>query len=805
MIAIKEIMDRNFRKLSSLDSVESAVKAMEKIKSGYLLIEEKGRIKGVVTSHELAGYPSSRLILDCPIKPIAAISGKTLLDEALNVLKEKKTDFLVVINKQGAPIGAASQEIIISFLYQRLKKSNIEKEEYIAELKKAEKSLKEFSKGFEEKLKERTAELSILYEVSNAISYTLDFQTLLKLIMESLFKIVDYDICASLLFYANTANVTLRPAYPGSARFVDKVKNNLFDSTSVLTGETIREKRMSTFLIPSDPNAKPKENRQFDELRSFFNVPFVVRTKTVGMINVSSCRDNAFSEDDIKLIYTIANQASNAIERLQAVITAEKSKMESMVESMFEGVIMIDEQGEIVVFNPQSRYMLGFNLTEEVTFQQLIEKMKAVGLYDAFQDCQNEKKLITKDITVPWGGESVVLRCDIAPVKKAEGNVIGMLIILRDITRENEIDKMKTEFISNVSHELRTPLTSIREGVSQILEGLLGETTETQREFLSMCLEDIDRLARIINSLLNISRIESGKIELNKELLDISALCRNIIVSFSSLAKNKGLEFKGIIPEDKLEVYADKDKMVEVFTNLVGNALKFTHKGHIHLLVEEKEGMVECSVADTGCGVSKEDLPKLYGRFQQFGRVYGPGEKGTGLGLSIVKNIIELHNSEIRVESELNQGTKFTFSLPQYTPRELFREYVVNGIKEAVHRKESLSILVFYIENFTVVKEKLEDNRIAAIMNKLHEMIGSSLRRKGDISVKNTRAILTILPVTKREQADIIARRLEQTIGNYMSEEKLDGVIKMGCKTAGFPEDGNNADELFDKIRPAVG
>jgi GGDEF domain-containing protein len=177
----------------------------------------------------------------------------------------------------------------------------------------------------------------------------------------------------------------------------------------------------------------------------------------------------------------------------------------------------------------------------------------------------------------------------------------------------------------------------------------------------------------------------------------------------------------------------------------------------------------------------------------------------TGLGLYIVKNIIELHHSEIRVESELNKGTKFTFRLPKYTPRELFREYVVNGIKEAVHRKESLSILVLYIENFAVVKEKIEDNRIAAIMNKLHEVIGSSLRRKGDISFKNTRAILTILPVTKREQADIIARRLEQTIGNYMSEEKLDRVIKIGCKTAGFPEDGSNADELFDKIRVAIG
>ncbi|MFH1287726.1 MAG: PAS domain-containing protein, partial [bacterium] len=372
-----------------------------------------------------------------------------------------------------------------------LEKSNIE-------LVKAKEEIESFSKGLEEKVQKRTTELSILYEVSNAISYTLDYQTLLKLIMESLFKVVDYDICASLLFDTHTANITFKPAYPQSAGFVDEVKDSLIASTSMLTGENLLKKYLSVILIPTTIEAAPKEKRDFQKLRSFFNVPFIVRGKNIGMINVSSCKENAFSEEDIKLIYTITNQASNAIERLQAVITAEKSKMESMVESMAEGVIMIDERGEIVVLNPQARRMLGFELTEEVTSKALDEKMKVIGLYEALQESQDKKRLVTKEIVIP-GEESQILRCDIAPVKDAEGEIIGIVTILRDITKEKEIDKMKTDFISTVSHELRTPLAISKEGISLVLDEIPGKINEKQTRVLITAKDNMDRLTRIIN------------------------------------------------------------------------------------------------------------------------------------------------------------------------------------------------------------------------------------------------------------------------------------------------------------------
>jgi len=682
MIAIKEIMDRNFHKLSFLDSVESAVKAMEKMKSNYLLIEEKGEIKGVVTSHELAGYPSSRLILDCAIKPIAAISEETLLDGVLKVLKEKKVDFFVVINKQGAPIGATNKEIIISFLYQELKKSNIEKEEYITELKKAEESLKEFSRGLEEKVKERTFALSVLYEISNALAYTLDYQQLMKLIMESLFKIVDYDICASLLFDANTANITLKPVYAGSARFVDEVKNGLLNSTSLLTGETMRKKRVSAFLIPLDPNIKLKDNRQFDELHSFFNVPFVVRQETIGMINVSSCRDNAFSEDDIKLIYTIANQASNAIERLQAVITAEKSKMESMVESMAEGVVMVDERGEVMVANPRVRQLLDLGFEEQLPAKIWEEKAEAIGLAEDLKKCEEENCLVSKDLVVSIQGEPASLHCDITSVRNEKGEIIGILTILRDITERKrmleELKKtqeqqlqLKDQFLSHVSHELRSPLTAVYEFVTILLDGLAGDLSTQQRKYLEIALRNTEQLKTMIHNLLEITRAQTGKMSVEPKNISLDKVISELTDTLRMNAENKHIMLSADIPKGLPNVYVDPDRVQQIITNLVGNAIKFTHENGsitVRSQVFKKDPKFLCvSVTDTGCGISPEESEKVFEYLYQTKTTNEVSRKGLGLGLYICKELVSRHGGRIWVKSQLGKGSTFFFTLPIFS------------------------------------------------------------------------------------------------------------------------------------------
>jgi len=679
--------------------------------------------------------------------------------------------------------------------------------------------IESYSKGLEEKVKERTFELSVLYEVSNTISYTFDYQTLSKLIMESLFKIVSYDICASLLFDTHTAYITIKPAYPASAKFIEEVKEGIIESVYILTGENIRKKHLNTILIPATIEVPPrlegrglasssqshKENREFKELRSFFNIPFIVRGKTVGMINVSSCKENAFSEEDIKLIYTIANQASNAIERLQAVITAEKSKMESMVESMVEGVIMIDQRGEVMVVNPRARQLLGLGFEDQVTLGIWKEKAETIGLEEALKECRDKSCLVSKDLEVSARGKTAFLHCDIAPVRNENNEVIGMVTILRDVTKEKEVDHMKTEFVTIVSHELRTPLSITKEGLAIVLDGFVGKLNEKQGQLLTTAKNNIDRLANIINSLLDISKIEAGKVELKRDSVDLGNLISGLVSSFSKHAREKGLELKVNLPKKQIDSYVDAEKIIQVFTNLIANALKFTKEGSVEISALEKENEVECSVADTGMGISGDDLHKVFGKFQQFDRpMGGAGEKGTGLGLSIAKALVELHHGKIWLESHLGKGSKFSFTLPKYTTEALFKEYINNGIKEARREDGKFSLIVVSIVNSEKLKQSLSGEEMQLLFKDIVEAFKNNLRQPGDLVIKNAGEIMVLLSDSKREGALIVEGRLHQVMEDILFKKGLGKEVSLRFGLAVYPDDGRSDEELITEMKKSM-
>ncbi len=261
-----------------------------------------------------------------------------------------------------------------------------------------------------------------------------------------------------------------------------------------------------------------------------------------------------------------------------------------------------------------------------------------------------------------------------------DGKIAGLVGVMQDITERKrmteelkqknialeKLDQLKSDFVSMVSHELRTPLSITKEGISLVLDEVTGSVNPRQSKILTASRNNIDRLARIINSLLDISKIESGKTELKKKAVDMGGLIRNIVLSFENLAKEKHLEIRADLPKGQsLNLYVDEDRVMQVFTNLIGNSLKFTEKGHINISLVQREDEMEFTVSDTGIGIAAEDLPKIFTKFLQFGRTPGAGEKGTGLGLSIAKGLVELHGGRIWVESEVGKGSKFIFTLPK--------------------------------------------------------------------------------------------------------------------------------------------
>jgi len=233
-------------------------------------------------------------------------------------------------------------------------------------------------------------------------------------------------------------------------------------------------------------------------------------------------------------------------------------------------------------------------------------------------------------------------------------------------SRLNEqVEQLKDDFISVVSHELRTPLSIAKEGINLILDGIPGPINAEQARVLKSVKINIDRLVRIINNLLDISKIEAGKLEIRKRLADVADLARQAASSYEAKAVEKKVSLKMDLPAEHFLANVDPDMVIQVITNLLDNAVKFTKEGQIKVSMRECGKHIECSVADTGMGISKEDMPKLFEKFQRFGRANGSSERGMGLGLSIAKRIVEMHGGRISAESEPGRGTKVTFTLPK--------------------------------------------------------------------------------------------------------------------------------------------
>jgi len=264
--------------------------------------------------------------------------------------------------------------------------------------------------------------------------------------------------------------------------------------------------------------------------------------------------------------------------------------------------------------------------------------------------------------------EELILQPDLARVffAEEEEEEASIVVSLKDITERTKIEQMKNEFIASVSHELKTPLTIIKEATDLVVDEIPGKIVEGQRDILTTAQENIDRLSNIINSLLDISRIESGKLKLYTKPVNMSELIKNTVSDFKYLAEQKGILLDYKVTQDKVDISCDADKIRQVLVNLIFNALKFTSQdGRIKVICNENGNEVIVSVQDTGIGISEENIPRLFDRFIQFGREPGPGEKGTGLGLAISKGIVELHKGRVWVESKLNKGSEFYFSLPK--------------------------------------------------------------------------------------------------------------------------------------------
>lgn len=355
----------------------------------------------------------------------------------------------------------------------------------------------------------------------------------------------------------------------------------------------------------------------------------------------------------------------------QAVEALRKAyeQTELLLSSITSILIGVDEEGRVTHWNPVAEKTFGISSARVLDhpFSKCGIQWDSGLVLSGIRQCRAGMEPVRID-DVPFqrrDGQKGYLGLTVIPLKRETEGSMECILFGADITQRKKTEDFKNEFISTVSHELRTPLTVIKEGVSQVAEGLLGGVNEEQGRFLAIALESIERLGRIVDDLLDISKIEAGKLQLKKTPTDLVSLVKGISLAYAYQAKAKRLEIRARLPPAPVEACVDKDKLTQVWINLISNSLKFTEKGRIEIWVADKGETVECGISDTGMGIAQEDLPRVFGKFQQFGRPAGPGQKGTGLGLAICKGIVELHQGQITVASRLGEGTEVKFVLPK--------------------------------------------------------------------------------------------------------------------------------------------
>lgn len=522
-----------------------------------------------------------------------------------------------------------------------------------------EEKVRKILKNREQELNRKLYEVAILKEISERIGYSLDIEKIVDIITGSIRNLFPYSTVSSLFLTDEEISFKTYVEESISHEFLDSVKNNMLASIKALTDDPLPVKITESLsgVVLDDTNKNP--------VRSFFNIPLVIRGQAVGLISISSQKVGLYKEEEMSILYRITKQASSAVEKLEIILETEKGKLMSMISSLADGVFMVDPDTKLAVINPKAREMLGIVARNNPTIFDIIGSL--TGKLDIRTKIEQAMQAaIGKLISIPEVKlrEDLIVQVFITPVVDKGGVGLGAAVLLHDITQEKSLAQMKEDFTNMVVHELRAPLTAIKQASMLLLGNKLDE--EKDQKFLSMIRDSSDNLLNVVSSLLDAAKLEAGKFTVTPALGNIEEVIRERVEFFKPLVQSKNVTVSLEI-EPLREIYFDRARVIQIIDNLVSNALKFTKEGgNITIVAHEENGEVKISVKDTGVGIPKEKQAMLFSKFSQVHPTTGSGPYGgTGLGLFITRGIVEAHGGKINLESQVGRGTTVTFTLPE--------------------------------------------------------------------------------------------------------------------------------------------
>lgn len=536
-------------------------------------------------------------------------------------------------------------------------------------------------------MQRRMYEVSILKELGERIGYSLNVQKIVDVITGSLRKLLPYSTVSYLLTTDDEEGRLIFHCVLEESvnkKFVEDVKSRSLIALSELIGKQVKPEEIDESIsgtITDESNSAG--------IQSFFNIPVVINGQAVGLLTIASTKTGLYKEDDMSILFTIMNQASTAVSKLENILNQEKGKLNSMVSSMADGVFMVDTRNRLLVINPTAKSMLGISKAQVSIFDVLDSVSSKMDLRTKIEECLKTDKLIVQD---DLQLQNKVLRVLISPVKDAENQDLGAVVLFHDITQEKAIEKMRDDFTSMMVHELRSPLTGIRSIANLLREDKIKNEQKKYQEFIELIVSNSASMLDLVNDLLDVAKLESGKFQILRKDTNLASLINTRVESFESLAKENQIEIAAkLAPDLPQQVSLDENKIGQVLNNLLSNAIKFSPKGKITIsafMLKANEDILShvsslgmiwpgikndikfdtdqliVAVTDTGIGIPEDQISRLFNKFTQLEQAQVSEKKGTGLGLVISKGIVEAHGGKIGLFSEQGKGTTFYFNIP---------------------------------------------------------------------------------------------------------------------------------------------
>lgn len=371
----------------------------------------------------------------------------------------------------------------------------------------------------------------------------------------------------------------------------------------------------------------------------------------------------------LKGIHDAVDQATLRVKELEATINVysiEKEQMEAVLRSLPIAVLVTDRYNELMLSNDAAQRLFGMELPH-TQGRPVGEILRWQELVDLIEETANRKvKVPRRVVELPYqeeGGDPKVFRIILSSIADHANQILGVVTIIQDATKDREIDRMKSEFVANVSHELKTPLSSIKAYTEMLLDGE-AQDEDSRKEFCTIIESETDRLSSMIDNLLDLSRLEAGVIEMNMERVNLINMLKSIEDTMRPTAGKKKIELKTDISQYIVPVLGDAGQLNRVFVNLMSNAIKYTREGGKVDIKARLEGdLIRVDVRDSGLGIPEESLSKIFEKFYRV-KENQTAAKGTGMGLAMVKRILEIHNAEIKVSSKVNEGSCFSVFIP---------------------------------------------------------------------------------------------------------------------------------------------